>query len=665
MDGPFVFDDHPSIVENRSIRSLRPLNRSMFSERDTPTAGRPLANFSFAVNYAIGGMNTRGYHVTNVLLHILNATILFALIFRTLREPPWTERWNAGAGRIAFVAAMLWALHPLQTEAVSYVSQRTELLMAFFFLATLYFSRLAWDAKHSRTKLVWQFGCVLCCGFGMASKEVMVVAPVIVVLYDFAILKQPLVVLVKCRGWLYLALAMTWGILGALLASRPRGLSAGFGLSVTPIVYMQTQLWAITKYLRLAAWPVGLCADYGVFSISSRNTWLPCLVIVLALMSIVLWGWFRCRSLAFLGIWFFLILAPSSSFVPIVTEPVAERRMYLPLAGLIVSVVVVVAVALRRLMATDFYSQHKIRILFQSVIGIAAFGTVVVYGIATYERNRVYQSALAFWTDVVHKRPGNARGFTNLGIAYLNENKMELSKNSFEQAISLDGSDANAHYNFAKWFETKGDIEHALAEHNIAIALNPSMFDSLYNRGVLMERCGELDKAMLDYQAAIKVNPNLAVAHLNMGSLYFSQGQHQLAIEKYRETLRIDPQSSLALSNLGGVYAEHGDFENAIPLLERATKIQPDKLDAWYNLGQSYASSMRYVEAIAAFEKCVSIQPTDSEAWLRLAKLYIVAQRSVDAERCMKKVRELKPDSNQGVEEMLKEFVPLLEKDRF
>ena len=231
LDAPFILDDESAIVKNPSIISLWPLVGTAEQPGpfrpppNLPTVARPLVNLSFAVNYRFGGLNPAGYHAVNVLIHFLSALLLWAIVRRTLRLPYFSGRFTAAAGWLALAVALLWALHPLQTEAVIYATQRTELLMAFFYLATLYCSLRYWETEeHPRRRTTWLTLAVVACLCGMASKEVMVSAPLIVLLFERTFIAGSLAGTLR-RSWpLYAGLASTWIVLLALNLARPRRL---------------------------------------------------------------------------------------------------------------------------------------------------------------------------------------------------------------------------------------------------------------------------------------------------------------------------------------------------------------------------------------------------------------------------------------------------------
>jgi hypothetical protein len=247
-----------------------------------------------------------------------------------LRQPRLSGRFAQAATGIALAAALIWTIHPLQTESVTYIVQRAESIMGLFYLLTLY---CVIRGAGSARPMAWYVLAVLACLLGMASKEVMATAPLVVLLYDRTFLSGTFQGALRRRWPLYVALTCTWGLLAYLVAgSTDRGGSAGFGLSVTVWQYALTQLGVITHYLGLAFWPAGLVFDYGWPIASSVGQILPGAIVISLLLAGTIWALIRYPAAGFLGACFFLILAPTSSFVP-VTDAAFEHRMYLPLAA--------------------------------------------------------------------------------------------------------------------------------------------------------------------------------------------------------------------------------------------------------------------------------------------------------------------------------------------
>ena len=337
--GPFVFDDKPAIAANPTIRHLWPLWKAVCPpNRGESVTGRPLLNLSLAVNYAISELDVWSYHATNLAVHLLGSLLLFGILRRTFLLPAMREQWGAVATPLAFVIALFWAIHPLQTESVTYIVQRAESLVGLFYLLTLYcFLRGVGSART----VVWHTGAILACLLGMASKEVMVSAPLIVLLYDRTFLAGSFREAWRRRGRFYAALAGTWLLLGWLVISAGgRGGTAGFGVGISWWAYLCTQFGAIVHYLRLCAWPHPLLLDYGHGTAHGVGEILPYAIVLGLLGAATVAALCRWPKVGFLGAWFFAILAPTSSVVPVATQTVAEHRMYLPLAAVLTGLVV-------------------------------------------------------------------------------------------------------------------------------------------------------------------------------------------------------------------------------------------------------------------------------------------------------------------------------------
>ncbi len=652
MTGQFLFDDRYSIVENKSIHAVWPLSQSLWGPRDMPTAGRPLVNLSFALNYSIGKLSVFGYHLVNILLHVINAVLLFTFLHWTISKSSWGTDGRNEATNLSFVVAMLWALHPMQTETVTYVTQRTELMMAMFFLLTLYTARRAWDASNPKAGYAWQILSVIACGLGMGCKEVMVVAPVMVMVYDLTVLACPTSRLIQRRWPLYLGLVATWGILASLLATNPRGSSVGVDLDVKPLEYLALQFWAIVHYFWLAIWPSKLVGDYGDFKPIAISTWLPCLLILVMLVGATFWAWFRKRPLSFLGCWIFLILAPTSSVVPIATEPIAERRMYLPLAAVMLLLVLAVAKIISR-WSNDVGSQsNATKLTHRYLLGAIAIAVASIYGAATYSRNEVFQTELSFWIDVTQKLPQNSRGFSILGSAYLNENQPELALASLKHAIELEPGDSGALCNLGIWNAKQGNIAEALVYFDRSIAINPRLFDPLFNRGLIFLKQGKLDESILSFKAAIRVNPNISNLYVTLGSAQFMKNELDDAIENFRIATQIDPQSSDAFSNLGAALNRKSEFQQAIDMSHRALAIEPTKAAALHNLGDSLVGLKRADEAIDAYLQCHNATPNDIQVLLKLGKIFANQKQIANATQCFERILQLQPGSPEAIKEL-------------
>ena len=396
LTAPFVFDDTSAILENPTIRHLWPPGDALSPPNTAAGAvGRPLVNLSLAINYSVGGLEVQSYHVLNLGVHLAATLLLFGLVRRTLLRPPLAACFGRDSFWLGGAIALLWSVHPLLTESVTCIVQRSELLGALFYLLTLYAFARAATGNASR---LWLTLSVASCLLGVLAKEIVATVPLVVFLYDRTFVAGDFRTAWARRRTYYLALVSSWLLLALLMAhNQKRGGTVGFGLGVSPWDYALTQCHALLLYLRLSFWPSPLVFDYGMrLARSLGEVWWQA-VTLLGLVAGTFFALARKPAVGFAAFAFFAILAPSSSFVPLVTQPVAEHRMYLPLAAV---------VALTLLVAYRWSARWTLA---------GAAGLAVLAGFATAQRNFDYRSALALWSDTVAKRPDNPRAHVNLG----------------------------------------------------------------------------------------------------------------------------------------------------------------------------------------------------------------------------------------------------------
>lgn len=411
LRGPFIFDDIDAILNNPRV------NRSLAdSGRNVPTtlSGRPVLWGSFAADYFVGGMHVEVYHVTNLLIHLASGAVVFGIVRRTLLcEPVWGSRFAESAGWLAGAVTAVWLVHPLNTEAVTYTVQRAESLAGFFYLLVIY------GAMRD-----WKVAAMIACALGLGTKEVVATAPIVALIYDRTFLSGSLAGAIKRRAGLYAGLAMTWAIPAATVIGGARGASVG---NISPMDYGRTQLGVIWHYIALTFWPRYLVLDYYDWPIV--HSWdgvgwggmLVVMMIVLAVGAL----WWR-PWVGFLGMWFFVILAPSSSVLPIFTEVAAEHRMYLPLVAVVALVVVGGWVTMSRCVAGAWIAGVLVTIL------LAALSA------RTFLRNAEYENPEAIWTDNVIERPLNPRAHFNLGYTLMGLGRPGEAEREFQTALDLE-----------------------------------------------------------------------------------------------------------------------------------------------------------------------------------------------------------------------------------
>jgi Flp pilus assembly protein TadD len=771
LRAPFVLDDGESIVGNASIRdfwALRWLNPP--AEMGETVSGRPVLNFSFAVNYALGGLGVRGYHLGNLFLHAAAALVLFGVARRVWSrcgsewgggsvargarngagEPVrgagiparrlfggarraalvfWEKIggvsregfsraggaseggaqgggrhsvvWigeGAGGGRrleaasscAAFAVALLWALHPLQTAAVTYVVQRAEVLAGLFYLLTVYgFIRAAEEGDwlkraggsglgresrgsgagassppearrrasssgifgggrppfRSAAGRRWGALAVAACALGMGTKETVVTAPVVVLLMDRAFFAGSFREAWRRRRRLYGGLAATWLLLGALVLSNAgRGGSAGLGSEIGAWDYLLTQCGAIARYLGQACWPASLVFDHGTpVAAGPGAVWWQGLLLC-ALGAGTLRALRRNHAAGFLGAWFFLMLAPSSSFVPVSTQTVAEHRMYLALAAV---VALACAGAWRMLArvcgmgargggdgarprAFRLFSPSAFRPLFWVSLGCAA----AALGAATVARNAVYRTAVSLWSDTVEKRPDNPRARNNLGAALSAEGRTVEAAAQFRQAIALRPNHAFAHFNLgvALVLDPRAALDAGAAGRGSGAAQAD---------GAAL-RAEALRQAEHHFRAALAAEPGNTDARVNLGKLLADSGRTAEAMEHYRAALAGDPAAQDARVNLAALLAADGREAEGAALLREALAAAPGLAEAHYQMGLVLEKSGARREAETEFRAAVRLKPGMAAAHLALGNC-LARRGDAGAEACYREALRLEP----------------------
>jgi tetratricopeptide (TPR) repeat protein len=675
--GPFVFDDVLAISENTSIRRLSALGQVLNPPHQTATAqGRPVLNLSLALNYAVGGADPAGYHWANLLIHIAAGLALFGIVRRTLLMPGMSPRFGAAALPLALATAVIWTVHPLQTEAVTYMIQRAESLMGLLYLLTLYcFIR----GTQSGAPGTWWTAAFAACLLGMGTKEVMVSAPVMVLLYDRTFVSGSFGGAWRRHGRVISALAATWILLGLLVVSGGgnRSGSVGFGVRTHWWSYALTQGEAIVRYIGLCVWPHPLVLSYGTFWVTDPLAAVLWTLPVLLLVAGILTAFLRSPPLGFLGLWFLAILAPTS-LIPGTTQMIVEHRMYLALAAVVAWGVVGAYAWLGR----------------PSLWIWPAAAAVFCW--LTVERNGDYRTEEAIWTDTVQKSPLDAVAHYNLGHALqaqpgrsgeaeeqfreslrlnpdyadghdslgliLQEQPGHLPEAlaEFREAIRIDPGDVRAlnnlglalssvpggapeaadvlrqaerlapdhdvvHVNLAHALEQlPGHLADAQAEFEEAIRLNPSA-STFTDLGALLTRLpGRGAEAIADYREALKLDPSYARAHDNLGSaLVVMPDRAPEAVREFEEAVRLDPSNSSAHCNLGIALANiPGRMDDAVAQLRLAARLGPDRVEPHYNLGIILADSPGHRdEAAAEFEEALRIKPDFEEARQMLEEL--------------------------------------------
>jgi Flp pilus assembly protein TadD len=575
---PFQFDDREAILDNASIRQLGEWRQVLLPPSNgTGVTGRPLVNLALAVDQAIGSGSAVAFHVTNFLCHAGAGLVLFGLLRRTLVRPMWHARVRRDAAWLAALAALLWLVHPLQTESVTFIIQRTEVLVSLFYLLALY--GLARSAEPGAAR-GWVWLAVAAGALGMASKEVMVTMPVVALLYDRTFLAGTFREAWRQRARVHLGLMATWLVLAALLwhMGGSRGTAAGFGLGATWWNYALKQCEAIVHYLRLVGWPHPLVVDYGAVVIGDpRLVWPQALLLVVLVAGTVaalrwrpVWG--------FAGAMFFIVLSPSSSVVPLVAQTMAEHRMYLPLAPVVAAVV---------LGCHAWWGRR---------LWVAGLALAAGWGALTERRNVVYQDEISLWRDTAARQPDNPRAHLWLAASLKRAGRVNEAVAEYQATLRLNPWEPNANANYAD------------------ILVHSNLSD-------LLRQLGRRDEAIAHGETAVKLKPELAEAHCNLGIALADAGRLDEALPHYREALRLKPNYPTAGNNLAVALMNQGRLDAALAQIDATLRLSPGDARSRNTRGVILANLGRRDEAGREFERAVALDPADAVARENLRKL--------------------------------------------
>jgi Flp pilus assembly protein TadD len=568
FSGAFVLDDIPAIPENPHVRSLTPLRQALGAPAESTASGRPVVSLTLALNYALS--TDRGaaptpypFHVGNLVIHVFAGLALFGVVRHTLRTPSLSTRFGEESTAIATSIALLWLVHPLQTAAVTYIVQRAEALMGLFLFLTLYCT----IRSHASFR-TWSVAAVVACALGMGSKESMFAAPLIAVAWDWLFGRragEDARQLWQRRWALYAGLASTWLLLALTVSSEQRPASVGFHFADWPWWrYLATQAGVILHYLRLVFLPSPLVLDYGWPPVSSLVGALPELTVVAGLVILTAFGLFKRHPASFAGVVFFLVLAPSSSLLPIVTEVAAEHRMYVPLAAVIGLIIIACVEAGRRWRIPAF-------------AGIVALSTAAgALGWLTYSRNADYASEERIWADTIGKRPDNPTARVNYGVVLLAQGRTSEAEPHLRKAVELAPDEDEAQLALGAALCSTGRCDEGIPHFRRAVELDPDDPGAVRNLAEALASRGERREAAVHFRRAVELLPN-DVFVLNQASWLLATAPEddvrdgQAALMMAERAVRLTGgRDPVSLDSLAVAYAELGRFEEASTAIQQA-----------------------------------------------------------------------------------------------
>ena len=682
--GAFVYDDIDSIRDNKHIRRLFPLSEStswaMLNGGET-VARRPLLSLTFALNYAISKGETWSYHLGNLLIHAAAGLLLFGIVRRTLDLPLLHKRYGEKSVGLALAAAMIWTVHPLQTESVTYIAQRAESLMGMLFLLTLYCSLRGFQSERPKR---WYFFAIVVSAAGMLVKEVMFTAPLLVFLYDGIFLSSGFFAAWRKRWSFYFGLAATWGALAAVQYAGRAGVADDFTVR-SPLAYAMTQPGVILYYLWLSVRPDPLAMVYDWPFAETFWRIGPPAVVVGLLLAATFWAVVRRKPYGYLGAWFFLILVPTSTFVAL-NQNIQEHRLYLSLAALVVGFVLVGEYILKLVLVRDLAKHARF------VSALLVLMLVAHFLAQTISRNFHYHINSMLWKDNVLHYPNSAVARNNYGYALGLEMRQLEAIPQLEEAIRLDPAHAMAYYNLANAQADLGRLDEAIVNFRKAIELRPNFVFSRLHLGKALFENGKFAEAEAAYREALRIDPSMIQAHVSLGTALLAQeksgeaiaefefaqrefaisgaadspqlhyylgqalaqeGRVPAALQQFHTALIVDEKFFLAHFDLGLIAEQQENLTEAADRFAKVVNLQPEFGAAHFKLADILARQGKYDVAAQQFSEVIKLDLQNWAAHMKLGQVYLRQQKRELALEHLNRAVELAPDSTEAKQALL------------
>jgi tetratricopeptide (TPR) repeat protein len=586
--GVFLYDDFVDVLGDPRVR------HGFLSLPEFLGDTRSLVRYSFAINWALGGENPLGYHAVNLAIHAAATLLLFGLAKTTLLLKSMQGRYDGKAEPLAFAIALLWAVHPLQTESVTYIVQRYESFASLFYLLTVYAFARSETVDRSRSA-AWRWLSVLACGLGMLCKEVAVTAPVVVLLYDRLFVAGSWAEIAARRGRYYLALAATWLFLVPSLLLVTRRSQAWVGFHLGTKTYLRNQPDVILRYLRSCFVPFPQCLDWGLQPARRAADTLPATVVVIAAGLATVVGILRQNPLAWLAAAFFLILSPTSSVLPL-GELANEHRMYLASATVIAGVVIVGDAILYRMTRQDVATPRGAAVV--SICLVVATATVL--GLLTVRRNALYASSLAIWQDNARIAPDSATAHGNVAESLRDAGDIDGALAAFERCRAIDPHHLGL-VQYADLLRQRNRLPEAIAVLQRVAESSPDS-RPLEALGLALFDSGRVDEGLAALARATALAPERGQVRITYGMLLIMANRAPEAVGQFQAALAGNPVDERGLSGLLIAQGAIGNLDAAIATAHRLIAIRPGNADAHSRLGQLLLWKERPVDAARELE---------------------------------------------------------------
>ncbi|QWR76272.1 tetratricopeptide repeat protein [Candidatus Magnetomonas plexicatena] len=636
---PFIFDDDAIRKGTSPPTLLDP---------------RFLINLSFLLNYKLNYLSVKGYHVFNIIIHVINGLLIYSFV-SLICKIETTEKNNSRSHyeTLAFFISLIFVTHPIELFAVTYIVQRATSMAVMFYLLTLIFY-IRFRVVHSKGNTLFRAYYALSLVFTLMAaktKEITITLPVILALCEFVFFKGNFKKRLTYLLPFFLLIPLTIIQINAVgvdvVFSEPQSKiyannSAAASAVKSQLIagnrweYLFTQFKVITTYLQMFFYPHNLTLIH-YFTVS--RTFFEPKVILAFLFLLVLFS--SGAYLIFMGkketklagfglLWFFVTISPQSSIVPIQGWMIFEYRAYLASIGIYIAVIVAVFSLFRA---------------YLKAVCLLLLSLSMLLTVVTYKYNKTWATEISMWEDNVRVEPQHPVPHVNLGSAYFAEKRYDDAIAQFKLAIDLSPTVPEAYNDLGLVYARKGLFNEALEKFKYAMTLERSYVSPRVNLGVMYMNRGMSEQAIAEFKAALEINRFNPGAHINLGTLYAKMGQKEKAIDEFKIVIVTNPNIVEPYVNLGALYAEQGFTALAEDNLKKAMRVDPYFSDTYSIMGTIYEERGAFNEASANYQKAIRYNKDNMNARLNLAAIYIKQGLLLDAESQYRYILSAEPNN--------------------
>ena len=613
------FDDGPNILQNDALHltnlNWQDVKKSFFASWDGGgKLYRPAACLSFALNYYFGRTEVAGYHVVNLAVHFIASLFLFLFIRNTLNLPQLKIRYGLNSYSIALLATVLWAISPVQTQAVTYIVQRMTSMAGMFFIISMYFYLKGRTSTNTSLRSMHYIFLVVSGILAFNSKENAVMLPISIFIFDLILIQGITKKSIERHSFVLLIAVVTCLIatffLKGFFIFDPEKILSGYHIrGFTLLERLMTEPRIVLFYISLLFYPMPyrLCFAHDI-SVSTGlfdpTTTIIAILIILILLALAILKSKRWPLISFCILFFFMNHVVESTVLPL--ELAFEHRNYIP------SMLFFVPLSILFVNGIKLFSD---KVSMQIIIAASVILVLIASGNSTFVRNFAWKTDETLWLDAVEKSPNLSRAHHNLGKYYDDIGLKRTALKHYQQALKLpEGPNRRSHY------------------------------ITNYNIGLIYKSLKDADNARRYLLKAVELEPLFSPAYTSLGIMCIQKGQNGKALDCFIKALTHDISSQKARNYTGLALLRQKKFEGAISQFEKALKANPNDLYALTHIGVAYKCKGEFNKATRCFKKVLGIDPEYVTASLHLIEVFSLRGEEKKAEQTAEELIEQFPD---------------------